>query len=298
MPPDDARLPDAFRLDRVDLTVADLDRSLAFYGGVLGLRAVPGPDGADDRGDAPRSVLLGAGDRGIVHLSERPGVRPAPQTATGLYHLAILVPDRATLADAVLRIARERTPVVGAADHAVSEALYLHDPDGHGVELYADRPRERWSWREGRVVLTTEALDVDGLIAEARNDGSDPFVAPAGTTLGHVHLRVRDAEEAGAFYARTVGFDEVAALPGASFLSVAGYHHHLGANAWGSQGGRSAPDDAARLLAVRADLPDAASLQALQRRLERDGVPLRSTDRSTVRFDDPSGVPWIVQARS
>ena len=291
----DARLPDSFRLDRVDLTVANADRSVAFYREVLGLE----PTGAGpDANAAIRTVEFGAAGTPIVRLHERPGVAPSPPNATGLFHLAILLPDRPSLADFVTRLARERTPVVGAADHAVSEAIYLNDPDGHGIEVYADRPRSAWPRQGGRIAMTTEPLDAENLATQARSDGSAPFRAPDGTALGHVHLRARDAAEARAFYTQRVGFDEVAAFPGATFLSVAGYHHHLGANEWESPGGAPAPEDAARLVEVRASVTERDAVAALRERLRSAGVHVTEDAERVVRFADPSGVPWRIAARA
>lgn len=286
-----AALPTDLRLDLVALAVADLDRSRAWYRDVVGLEPIedepadPASEGTDG------TLTLGAHGRGVVRLVHQPGAGRAPRGATGLYHLAILLPSRAALGSFVRRLVEERIPVVGASDHAVSEAIYFEDPDGHGVEVYADRPRATWAWRDGRVAMTTEPLDVDDLVAAA--DGAYRG-APNGTTLGHVHLRVRDAEEADRFYAGTVGLDTVAAFPGATFLSVGGYHHHVGANAWESRGGAPAPEDAARLLAVHASLGDAGALEALH---DRIGDATLDRSRDALTFHDPSGNLWHLHAR-
>jgi catechol 2,3-dioxygenase len=232
------RLHDETRVGRVRLQVADLARSIDYYEGSLGLRAVSRfADGAG-LGPSPGRVL--------VELHERRGVRPAPRGgALGLFHFAILLPDRPALGR-FLHHALRRGIVSGLADHAVSEASYLTDPDGLGIEVYADRPRSEWRTRsDGQLHITTEPLDIDDVIAAG---GGAPWQsAPVGTTMGHVHLHVGDLDRAESFYHRGVGFDKIMwTYPGALFVSAGGYHHHLGTNTWSS--GALASDDHARLL--------------------------------------------------
>jgi len=318
-------LPDDLALETVDLTVADIGRARAFYERVIGLEALPAPvtavsDRTSGTGRAAEpELVLGRGGRPIVRLGRAPSPAAPPAASTGLFHLAVLLPSRADLADFVAALVASRAPVVGVADHGVSEAIYLQDPDGHGVEVYADRPRDVWPRREGRIAMTTDPLDVDGLLADAARsagraggqaggqadaqadaqaggwDAARPWSAPAGTRLGHVHLRVRDVDEALAFYRDVVGFDEVASLPGAAFLSVGGYHHHLGVNAWQSAG--SSPPDAAapRLQRVRASVGSRDALVALQFRLGL-ATPQREESRAAA-FSDPSGVAWRIFVR-
>lgn len=324
-------LPDDVTLESLDLTVSDVDRARAFYEQVIGLEPVTAPlDGASRRDAATASevgaepeLVLGRDRRPIVCLRSAstsptrrrdapPGSAP-PRNATGLFHLAVLLPSRADLASFVAALVAARTPVVGVADHGVSEAIYLEDPDGHGVEVYADRPRDDWPMREGRIAMTTDPLDVDGLLAEARpapgrsiapdvardagSDATHPWRAPVGTRLGHVHLRVRDVDEARAFYSNVVGFDEVASLPGASFLSVGGYHHHLGVNAWQSAGGSPAGYGVPRLERVRASVGSSDALDALRARLGPSAC--EQEDSEVAAFHDPSGVAWrfVVRGR-
>ena len=285
-----AALPADLRLDLVALTVADLERSETWYRDVIGLQRID-TDRADAASEGTDGTLtLGAGDEPLVRLVHQPGAAPAPRGATGLYHHAILLPTRAALADFVRKLVEERVPVLGASDHHVSEAIYFEDPDGHGVEVYADRPRATWRWAGDRVAMTTEALDIDDLLSAAEGTYAG---APAGTRLGHVHLKVRDAEEAERFYAGTVGFDTVAHVPGAAFLSVGGYHHHVGANAWESRGGEPAPEDSARLLSVHASVSDPDALEALHARV-REATDDRSRD--ALSFRDPSGNLWHLHA--
>jgi catechol 2,3-dioxygenase len=191
------------------------------------------------------------GDEELLVLVDEPGARSA-RGHTGLFHFALLVPERADLARWLGHAARDRVPLTGASDHVVSEALYLRDPDEHGIEIYADRPREQW---EGRVAerMTTLPLDVDDLLTE--DDGAFERL-PAGTVMGHVHLCVRAIPETIAFYRDALGFDLVAAVGDqAAFLSAGGYHHHVGANIWESAGAAPAPPGTARLLRATIIVP-------------------------------------------
>jgi catechol 2,3-dioxygenase len=219
---------------RVDVSVSDLDRSLDYYRRAIGL------DVLEQRGG---EALLGAGDRELLRLVEEPGARPA-DGFSGLFHFALLVPTREDLAGWLHHAIRDRVALTGASDHYVSEALYLRDPDHHGIEIYADRPRELWDGHVDR--LGTWPLDIDDLLASRE----EPTVElPAGTRMGHVHLRVRDVPETIAFYTDTINLDLMVRLGDqAAFLSAGGYHHHIGANTWESRGAAQAPEGTARLL--------------------------------------------------
>jgi catechol 2,3-dioxygenase len=225
------------RMGEVHLTVADLDRSLRYYEDAIGLRVHGREDG---------TARLGAGGEDLLVLTEQPGALPADGYA-GLFHFALLVPERAALADWLDHAARDRVELTGLSDHFVSEAIYLRDPDHHGIEIYADRPRELW---EGVVTerMTTLPLDVDDLLRAKTGTFDGSLVT--GTVMGHVHLGVREIDASVAFY-RELGF-ELTARYGhqAAFLADGGYHHHLGANTWQSLGAPYAPDDRARLTRV------------------------------------------------
>lgn len=185
-------------------------------------------------------------DPPFLELVEDPGASPAVPNAPGLFHFALLLPDRKSLAAALHRLVAHGYPLQGAADHLVSEALYLSDPDGHGIELYRDRPREEWQWSDGRVQMTTEPLDIPGLLAEApAPSAADPL--PFTTRLGHIHLRASKLAESLEFY-RALGFDLTCEYPGAIFLSTGGYHHHVALNVWQSRNAVAAPLQSARLL--------------------------------------------------
>jgi len=268
------RLPDATHLGAVHLQVSDLARSVAYYEQVLGLRAV-------DR-TAATATLAAADGHVLVRLEARPGVRPAPPRATlGLYHFAILLPDRPSLGRFIRHLAALGARA-GMADHLVSEAIYLTDPDGLGIEVYADRPRESWHVNGQELAMTTDPLDADAVVAAGGREAWTGM--PAGTVLGHVHLHVGDLDEGAAFYHAAVGFDKIVwSYPGALFLSAGGYHHHLGTNTW-SRGPAPAADQA-RLLAwdivvpTQADAGEAAaSITAAGFGIQDEGGAFRAAD--------------------
>jgi catechol 2,3-dioxygenase len=272
-----ALLPATLRLGAVHLTVSDLDRSVAFYQDALGLR--------QQRREDPVAAL-GAGGEELVVLHQEPGARPAGRHA-GLYHYALLFPSREELARAVGRLAATRTPLDGASDHGVSEAIYLSDPDGNGIELYADRPREAWPPAPPgeRIGMYTRALDLDDLLATTA--GEQPVRhAGDGLRMGHVHLHVGDLEAARTFYVDVLGFEVMASLPSALFLAAGGYHHHLGANTWRGEGVGPAPAGTVGLREWTLVLePDA--LAVLRARLSAAGLG----------DGDVVGDPWGIRLR-
>ena len=262
-------LPATLRLGAVHITVTDLDRSVGFYQDALGLRQHRREDGV---------AALGAGGEDLLVLHEEPGARPAGRHA-GLYHFALLFPSREELARAVQRLALTRTPISGASDHGVSEAIYLPDPDGNGIELYADRPRDAWpppSGPDERVGMFTRALDVHALLATI--EGEAPVQhAGDGLRMGHMHLHVGDLDAARAFYVDRLGFEVMTAYPGALFLAAGGYHHHLGVNTWRGEGVGPAPAGAVGLREWTI-LLEPGDLAAVRARLGADVV------------EDPSGI--------
>jgi catechol 2,3-dioxygenase len=268
-----AEVPAATRMGAVHLTVADLDRSLAYYERQIGLRVH-----ARDGGRA----TLGTGGEDLLVLTEEPGALPA-DGYSGLFHFALLVPERADLARWLAHAARDRVPLSGLSDHAVSEAIYLRDPDHHGIEIYADRPRAEWEGKVGER-LTTVPLDVDDLLATLDDPAAESFDGlAAGTVMGHVHLCVAAIEPTNAFYRDRLGFAVMAELGDqATFLSAGGYHHHLGANIWQSAGAPYAPEGRARLTQMTIVFPDVTSRDEAA---ERVGGP---------EVRDPSGNPVVL----
>jgi catechol 2,3-dioxygenase len=263
----------------VHLTVSALDRSLAYYEREIGLALL-------ERGT--QQARLGAGGRELLVLVEEPGARPA-RGFTGLYHFALRVPKRIDLARWLAHAARDRVRLVGLSDHFVSEAIYLSDPDEHGIEIYCDRPREGWEGKVGSG-LTTIPLDVHDLLGLLDDPASEPFsTLPAETVMGHVHLRVASIREAVAYYRDVLGLGLMMQLGDhAAFLSAGGYHHHIGANTWESAGAPPAPPGTATLRHATVVLPDATERDQVLGRVEASGSPvLDGADGPSV--VDPSG---------
>lgn len=271
----------------VRLTVADLGRALSFYEGVLGMSGVRQPDG---------DYALSAGGAPLLSLDERRGARPKPQRSTGLYHVAILMPSRVELARVIARLAETRYPLGGASDHLVSEALYLDDPDGNGLEIYADRPRDAWPKAGREVRMSVDPLDIEGILGEL--DGAPgPWAGlPAGTTIGHVHLHVADLRAAEAFYVGVLGFEVMQRFGNSAlFVAAGGYHHHLGLNIWVGAGAPPPPPDAVGLRHYAVRLPDAGALAAVVGRVRAAGLALEeAADGHFVRDPSQNGVLLVV----
>jgi catechol 2,3-dioxygenase len=270
------------QLGVVTLTVADLTRSVDFYRDVLGFKVLK-----EDKG----SALLGAGNSPLLALHEVKGAGPAPTNRdgfTGLYHFAILVPTRADLGRSLYNVVKSGYPLGGASDHLVSEALYLSDPDGNGIEIYRDRPRADWPRMNGQIRMASDPLDLHALIKEAQNDPRPWEGLAEGTRLGHMHLQVGDIPQARDFYHGVLGFDIIVEMErmGAIFLSAGGYHHHIGANTWHSRGGRPSPEGSAGLRHFSVHLPDAEALGQVLARLDAVGIPYRE-ETNGVMVEDP-----------
>ncbi len=266
----------------VSLTVSDLARSRAFYETALGLSVREADDG---------SLAFGVpGGADLVRLHGDASAPALDRRATGLYHLAILYPTRLDLAHALARLAEAHWSLDGVADHLVSEALYLSDPDGNGIELYRDRPREEWSYADGQLQMATLALDLRSLADElAAADGPQATV-PAGTVIGHVHLQVASIPDAEAFYHGVLGFDVTTrGYPGALFVSAGGYHHHLGLNTWQSAGSGPAAPGAVGLRSYEVVLPDRAELDRVLDRVRDAGLSPVTEDANSAGVRDPSG---------
>jgi catechol 2,3-dioxygenase len=272
----------ATRIGAVHLVVADLDRSVSFYQEAIGLDVHRREGGM---------AALGVGERDLLVLLERPGARSV-RGRTGLYHFALLLPTRHDLAHALKRLADTRTPLQGFADHLVSEAIYLADPDGNGIEIYRDRPREDWTWTGGEIRMATEPLDVEDLLREIAGEGVVPERMPPGTVVGHIHLHVASIPQARTFYCDVLGFEAVATYgPAALFVSAGGYHHHIGLNTWAGEGAPPPPPDAAGLRYFEVVLPDREALDDVLDRVRAtwkiddshpDGVLLRDPAQNAV----------------
>jgi catechol 2,3-dioxygenase len=248
-----ARLPDDLRFGAIALAVSDLERSIDYYQRRLGMELLA-RDGS--------RATLGADGRRLLELEERRGAARDPDAAD-LFHFALRVPSRPALARQLARLMATDTRLTGASDHGVSEALYLRDPDGHGIEFYRDRPRDTW-YRDGRVHMGTTALDLEKLLGERPASAGDEAALDPGTVIGHVHLETVDLGRAKAFYVDRLGLDVTAERPGATFMSKGGYHHHVAVNTWGGRT-RPAQDDRGRIgmLWFEIELPDPSGLAAL-----------------------------------
>jgi catechol 2,3-dioxygenase len=261
----------------VTLRVSDLERSRRFYEGILAFQPIEVTPGKVVLGDQEKQPLL--------ELLEVPGAAPQPRRATGLYHVAILFPTRADLGRELLRLVSANLQI-GQGDHLVSEALYLSDPDGNGLELYRDRPRDTWRWSNGVVEMATNPVDIRGLAEEGARDAEPWEVIPAGTRVGHIHLQIGDIKEAEHFYHTILGFDVVCHYPGALFVSAGGYHHHIGLNTWHSRGAQPTPANSAGLQNYMVTIPTREGLLEVKERLVAHKVPFEELE-DLIRVNDP-----------
>lgn len=268
-------LPAELSLGPVHLIVTDLDRSVGFYETAIGLQLIAREDD---------TAHLGAGAGELLVLHEHPDARRAGRHA-GLYHFALLHPTRQELGRALRRLAETGTPIQGASDHGISWAIYLPDPDGNGIELAADQPRENWGNLRDPRTIGPRPLDMQDLLATI---GPDEVTTHADRDLrvGHLHLHVGDVDEALAFYRDVVGFEVQTLFEGAAFVSAGGYHHHLGLNTWRGEGVPPPPADAVGLehWTVRIDRD---SMGALRGRLERTGVEIEEEAGGAILVRDP-----------
>ena len=282
-------IPPDTSIGKVRLRVADLDDLTTFYERVIGLQAV------EREGDVAR--LGAAGGEPVIELVGAPDAPPAPSFSTGLFHLAILVPDRAELARSLQRVAGAGWRLTGASDHLVSEALYLQDPEGNGIEIYRDRPREEWRRNGDELAMATLPLDLESVLGELDPGERERNGMPSDTTMGHVHLQVADIPAAERFYNRALGLDVmVRSYPGALFLAAGGYHHHLGLNTWQSQGAPPPPEGALGLDRYELVLPNAAERDSAAGRLAGAGADPERLDEGVV-ATDPSGNRVLLTAR-
>src|SRR4051795_12555115 len=273
----------ATRMGSVHLTVSNLGRSLDYYQGIVGLQVHAREEGA---------ARLGTGGEDLLVLYEQPGAEPAPRS-TGLFHFALLVPSRHDLARWLVHAANGQISLEGMSDHLVSEAIYLRDPDWHGIEIYRDRPRGEWE-REGEFIkMATIPLDVQGVLTALEGGEIEFEQMPPGTTMGHVHLQVADIPAAEQFCGDLLGFDLQARYGSqATFLSAGGYHHHLGANTWNSRGAAPPPPGSAALRHATVLLPDEGELERVAAQIP-DAEPAVDGDGVLVR--DPSQNALLLQ---
>jgi catechol 2,3-dioxygenase len=279
----------ATTMGAVYLTITDMDRALRFYVDILGFRP-----------QARRAnvvALTADGQTPLIVLTAQPTAKPRPRRTAGLYHVALLEPSRADLGRTLRHLAQTRYPLQGAADHLVSEALYLADPDGNGLEIYRDRPRDEWPVQNGQVRMTTDPLDVEGVLAAGREDGRPWDGMPGGTRVGHVHLQASDLRAAERFYAGALGFGLMQRFgPSALFVSAGGYHHHLGMNTWDSLGAPPTPPDTVGLRHLTIQLPDEAAQQRVGQHVQEQGYPAQAAAGAWWLNDPSSGAGVILVA--
>jgi catechol 2,3-dioxygenase len=271
-------LPPTLRLGSVHLTVTDLDRSVAFYEDAIGLRLHRRENS---------TATMGVGGEDLLVLTEEPGARRAGHHA-GLYHYALLFPSREELAHAALRLAATRTSIQGVSDHGTHEAIYLPDPDGNGIELAADRPRELWP-RPPEYSGGPHPLDMDNLLAAVAGEEQRDQAGP-GLTIGHVHLHVGDLERGLGFYRDVLGFEQMAFIPGAAaFVAAGGYHHHLGFNIWRGEGVPPVPEGRVGLRYWTVLLEDPDQVAAVGERVRAAGIPAEERQGGFL-VPDPWGI--------
>jgi catechol 2,3-dioxygenase len=269
------------RVGSVHLSVADLERASRFYTQVLGFRATRGRNGDLE--------LTADGVTPLIVLREQPNALPKPPRSTGLYHFAILTPSRPDLARSFWHLLEAGYALQGAADHLVSEALYLADPDGNGIEIYADRPREAWPHQAGQIRMATEPLDAEGLLAELKEDERSWSGLSPQTRMGHVHLHVADLHQAQTFYCDSLGFEVMARYgPSALFVSAGGYHHHIGLNTWAGVGAPPPPPGSLGLHFYTIHLPNRQALERTVEHLTSSGVQIDEAPDG-IELQDPSG---------
>ncbi|MFO7538348.1 MAG: VOC family protein [Chloroflexota bacterium] len=280
------KLPPQTHMGQVHLSVADLNRSLDYYQRGLGLTLLSQDESWS---------YLGADSTILLALREKPGARPQ-SPATGLYHFALLLPSRLDLARTLRHLLQQRIPLSGWSDHAVSEAIYLTDPDGHGIEIYRDRPRSEWEYEQGQLKMTVDPLDVDGILAELPAAETDWKGMPQDTRMGHIHLHVAHMPAALEFYVNQMGFDLMVRYgPQASFVAAGGYHHHLGLNTWAGVGAPPPAADAIRLEWFEIRLPNRADLTQVINHLTSSDIPVHEGDNGYF-IDDPSGNRILLRA--
>jgi catechol 2,3-dioxygenase len=267
----------------IGLIARDLDLLTGFYRDLLGLTEL-----ARDN----RRSRLGVGGVTLIEIEHRPDARPDDPRTAGLYHTAFLMPTRADHARWILHVARNRVPISGASDHGVSEAFYLDDPEGNGIEVYNDRPPERWNWENGLVTMPTRQLDIEAILREVDPATADYPAAPLGLRIGHIHLRVGEVGKAEEYYRGAVGLELTRRRGGATFMSSGGYHHHVGANVWHSDGAGPRDDDRAGLGWFSVEAADRNTFAAMQSRLEVAQAPVTTIDGGFETAD-----PWGTRIR-
>ena len=261
------------------LNVKNLDRQTAFYTQIIGLEI---------RTQTETEVILGAGGKDLVHLIQT-NREEAVKSSYGLYHMAILLPSREDLADVFKHIAELNYPFVGAADHGYSEALYLEDPEGNGIELYRDKPVADWDIREdGRIIGVTEELSAQEIYDMGHK--MNPFVIAPGTRMGHIHLSVKDSQLVTAFYQSVLDLSDKFTIPSASWIASGDYHHHLAVNEWGGKNLDKRKAEFPGLAYYVVEVEQKEDLVAIAERAKAHGAPVKWLSSNDFTFEDPDGI--------
>lgn len=266
----------AIYVSDVTINVMDINQSIAFYEKIIGFQLLEKTES--------EAVLTADGKTPLLTLTVPNNVLPKEERTTGLYHFAILLPTKADLGDFLNHVLANNIQI-GAADHLVSEALYLNDPDGNGIEVYHDRPSSEWNWQGGEVAMATDPLDGNGLLAAGKGKWTG---LPNRTVIGHIHLHVDDLERAKDFYVNGLGFKVATNLPGALFIASENYHHHIGLNVWNGAGAKTPLQNSVGLHMYRLMLPNESERQTIIRRLETQGATVTQRD-DNVETIDPAG---------
>jgi len=285
-------------ISSIHLRTANLPRLREFYADVLGFEPV-------DIEEDELQLFSDIDQEPLVTIEEVASAAPRVDSTPGLYHVAILMPNRKELARILAHLSETRFPLQGFADHGVSEAIYLADPDGNGIELYADRPREKWPRKKGKIEMFTHPLDLEDLLSEIREDTPDWDGIHPEATIGHIHLQVSNLEQSGHFYHDGLGYDVVQKdFPGAQFLSTGGYHHHIGINTWNTKGSSPAPKGSAGLVRFSVETADLITLRHLQvqflhKGVEFEEIPSENNSMPGLLVHDPDGIEIqiVVQQR-
>lgn len=263
-------------VSEVSIKVKNLENALTFYQNIIGFKVL--------EKSAGKAILTTNGKTPLLTLEQPADVIPKPDRSAGLYHFAILLPSRTDLS-VFLRHLLETGYPLGAADHYVSEALYLNDPDGNGIEVYRDRPSDEWTWNNGLVDMATEQLDANGILAESDAEWTG---LPEDTLMGHIHLHVNDLKKADEFYTKGLGFQVVSYYPQAVFLSTGGYHHHIAINTWQGAGAPTPPKNSVGLNWYTLVYPDDAAREKVIQQLQQVGAEI-SKEANYYVTTDPAG---------